>query len=151
MGWVFDSFLKYTRITGTVSIYDQFSSVLQQVLRKPYRAQAMTESGMSQQQVQQILSAQVEETLEQTDAGKNQANSYLFTYLLIMLLYMAIIFYGQMVASSVATEKSSRAMELLITSAKPSSLMLASGLVQVCRLAPVCADFGDSLWGLSNQ
>lgn len=36
---------------------------------------------------------------------------------------MAIIFYGQMVASSVATEKSSRAMELLITSAKPSSLM----------------------------
>lgn len=122
-GLVFDSFLKYTRITGTVSLYDQFSSVLQQVLLQTYRAQAMTESGMSQQQVQQILSAQVEEILEQTDAGKNQANSYLFTYLLIMLLYMAIIFYGQMVASSVATEKSSRAMELLITSAKPSSLM----------------------------
>lgn len=122
-GLVFDSLLQYTRITGTVSLYDQFSSVLQQVLLQTYRAQAMAGSGMSQQQVQQVLSAQVEETLEQTEAGKNQANSYLFTYVLIMLLYMAIIFYGQMVASSVATEKSSRAMELLITSARPTSLM----------------------------
>lgn len=122
-GLLFDSFLQYTRITGTVSLYDQFSAVLQEVLLQNYRAQAMAESGMSQEQVQQILSAQVQETLEQTESGKNQANSYLFTYLLIMLLYMAIIFYGQMVASSVATEKSSRAMELLITSARPSSLM----------------------------
>ena len=122
-GLVFDSLLQYTRITGTVSLYDQFSSVLQQVLLQTYRAQAMTEGGMDQQQVQQVLSAQVQETVEQTEAGKNQANSYLFTYVLIMLLYMAIIFYGQMVASSVATEKSSRAMELLITSARPSSLM----------------------------
>ena len=122
-GLVFDSLLQYTRITGTVSLYDQFFSVLQQVLLQTYRAQAMTEGGMDQQQVQQVLSAQVQETLEQTEAGKNQANSYLFTYVLIMLLYMAIIFYGQMVASSVATEKSSRAMELLITSARPSSLM----------------------------
>lgn len=122
-GLVFDSLLQYTRITGTVGMYDQFSMIMQEVLLQSYRAQSMSESGMSQEQVQQVLSAQVEETLEQTEAGKNQANSYLFTYVLIMLLYMAIIFYGQMVASSVATEKSSRAMELLITSAKPSSLM----------------------------
>lgn len=122
-GLVFDSLLQYTRITGTVGLYDQFPAILQEVLLQTYRAQAMVQSGMSQEQVQQVLSAQVEETLEQTEAGKNQANSYLFTYVLIMLLYMAIIFYGQMVASSVATEKSSRAMELLITSARPSSLM----------------------------
>lgn len=122
-GLIFDSLLQYTRIAGTVSLYDQFSSVLQEVLLQTYRAQAMAQNGMSQEQVQQVLSAQVEETLEQTEAGKNQANSYLFTYVLIMLLYMAIIFYGQMVASSVATEKSSRAMELLITSARPTSLM----------------------------
>lgn len=122
-GLVFDSLLQYTRITGTVGLYDQFPAILQEVLLQTYRAQAMVQSGMSQEQVQQVLSAQVKETLEQTEAGKNQANSYLFTYVLIMLLYMAIIFYGQMVASSVATEKSSRAMELLITSARPSSLM----------------------------
>lgn len=122
-GLIFDSLLQYTRITGTVGLYDQFPAILQEVLLQTYRAQAMVQSGMSQEQVQQVLSAQVEETLEQTEAGKNQANSYLFTYVLIMLLYMAIIFYGQMVASSVATEKSSRAMELLITSARPSSLM----------------------------
>ena len=36
---------------------------------------------------------------------------------------MVILLYGQMVATNVATEKSSRAMELLITSAKPTSMM----------------------------
>ena len=36
---------------------------------------------------------------------------------------MVILLYGQMVSTNVATEKSSRAMELLITSAKPSSMM----------------------------
>lgn len=36
---------------------------------------------------------------------------------------MMIIMYGQLVATSVATEKSSRAMELLITSAKPTAMM----------------------------
>ncbi len=42
---------------------------------------------------------------------------------MIFALYMAILIYGQLVASSVASEKSTRAMELLITSAKPKSLM----------------------------
>ena len=136
-GLVFRSLLDYTRITGTLNLYDQFSANLQEVLLQTYRAQTMAESGMTPEQIQEVYAAQVQETLEQTEAGKNQANSYLFTYVLIMLLYMAIIFYGQMVASSVATEKSSRAMELLITSARPSSLMFGkvfgagcAGLIQ---------------------
>ena len=54
-GLVFDSLLQYTRITGTVRLYDQFSSVLQQVLLQTYRAQAMAGSGMSQEQVQQVV------------------------------------------------------------------------------------------------
>ena len=39
---------------------------------------------------------------------------------------MVILLYGQMVAMSVATEKSSRTMELLITSAKPINMMFGT-------------------------
>ena len=56
-------------------------------------------------------------------SGKDIMSTYALTYILIMVLYMSIILYGQMVAVSVATEKSSRAMELLITSARPNNLI----------------------------
>jgi len=56
------------------------------------------------------------------------------------------LLYGQMVATNVATEKSSRAMELLITSAKPASMMFgkvtASCLAGLLQLVAV---FGSSL------
>ena len=62
--------------------------------------------------------------------------SYFYTFILMFALYMTILMYGQFVAQSVVTEKSSKAMELLITSAKPSSLMFgkvsAQGLQGLC-------------------
>lgn len=42
---------------------------------------------------------------------------------MIFALYTVIMLYGQLVATNVASEKSSRAMEVLITSAKPTSMM----------------------------
>ena len=72
--------------------------------------------------------------------------NYFYTYIMIMALYMVILLYGQMVATNVATEKSSRAMEVLITSAKPTSMMfgkvLASCLAGFIQLAAV---FGSAL------
>ena len=65
-------------------------------------------------------------------------DSYFYTYILLMILYISIVLYGQFVATSVATEKSSRAMEVLITSAKPTNLIFgkiigtgAAGLTQI--------------------
>jgi len=54
--------------------------------------------------------------------------NYWYTYIMIFALYMVILLYGQMVATNVATEKSSRAMEVLITSANPVSMMFGKVL-----------------------
>lgn len=61
-------------------------------------------------------------------SGKSQTQTQWYTYLLVMILYTAIMSYGQMTASSVATEKSNRAMELLITSTKPKYLIVGKVL-----------------------
>lgn len=59
-------------------------------------------------------------------------------YVMLFLLYMAVILYGQMIATDVATEKSSRVMEILVSSAAPVTHMFAKilgiallGLTQV--------------------
>lgn len=46
-------------------------------------------------------------------------------YIMLFLLYMTVIMYGQMIATDVATEKSSRVMEILISSASPVTHMFA--------------------------
>jgi len=55
-----------------------------------------------------------------------------------MLLFFAIYFYGYGVAMSVASEKTSRVMELLVTSTKPSKIILgksaAMGILGLIQL-----------------
>jgi ABC-2 type transport system permease protein len=75
---------------------------------------------------------------------------YILATALVVLMFMAIITYGQWVAASVAEEKSSRVMELLITAATPRQLLLGkvlgaggAGLVQY--LAILAAALGGLL------
>jgi ABC-2 type transport system permease protein len=58
----------------------------------------------------------------------NLGPRYLLATALLVLMFMAIITYGQWVATSVAEEKSSRVMELLITAATPRQLLLGKVL-----------------------
>ena len=78
--------------------------------------------------------------------GKNQMENFFYTYIMIFALYMVILLYGQMVASNVASEKSSRAMELLITSAKPTSMMFGKVLAScIAGLSQLIAIFGTAI------
>jgi len=66
--------------------------------------------------------------IEQSDPSANDPEEnfgarYLFAMALVILTFMAVITYGTWVASSVAEEKSSRVMELLITAATPRQLL----------------------------
>ena len=61
----------------------------------------------------------------------------------VLILFAALVVYGQSVASSVAEEKSSRVIELLLTSLAPRRLLagkvLGVGALGVAQLAAVCA------------
>ncbi|WP_026825361.1 ABC transporter permease [Exiguobacterium marinum] len=52
-------------------------------------------------------------------------SSSALVYVMLMLLYISIITYGSMIATEVTTEKSSRVMELIISTTHPVTHMLA--------------------------
>lgn len=113
---------------------------VRQALAFYFRSQIMTERGLDAASIQAILaepSIRIDETA--AEAGKSMDQTYFYTYLLLFLLYMSVLMYGQLVATSVASEKSNRAMEMLITSARPMSLMfgkvIGSGLAGLAQLA----------------
>ena len=110
-----------------------------EALKSVYQMNAMVENGMTVEGAQEIMGVQIEGTTE--NLGVDQMQNYWYTYIMIFALYMVILLYGQMVATNVASEKSSRAMELLITSAKPVSMMfgkvIASCLAGLIQLVAV--------------
>ena len=69
-------------------------------------------------------------------SGEQFASSFAISFVLSILLFMAIILYGQWVAFSVAEEKNSRVMEVVLAAATPFQLM-AGKVVGVGGLALV--------------
>jgi ABC-2 type transport system permease protein len=118
--------LEYIRIARNISMNDRFSYQLENAMLHRYKQLSFGAYGISDGEVDSILNASVTGTVR--IIGKDQMENFFYTYILIFVLYFAIILYGQLVASSVATEKSSRAMELLITSTDPRSLMFGKVL-----------------------
>lgn len=71
-----------------------------------------------------------------TEEELNQARG--LVYVLLFLIYFAVILYANMIAMEVATEKSSRVMEILISSVSPIKHMFAKilgiGLLSITQL-----------------
>lgn len=134
----------YTYYVGNLSMYDGNIQIAGEVLQNIYRRNAMIESGMTAEQVSEVMDMQI--TGEVENLGKNQAENFFYTYIMIFALYFVIVLYGQMVSMNVATEKSSRAMEVLITSAKPASMMFGKVLAScIAGLVQIAAVFGSAL------
>ena len=120
------------------------SAIIDSALIEIFRTNAMLESGLSPEQVSQILGATVSSRTE--NLGKDQMQNFFYTYIMIFALYMVILLYGQMVATNVATEKSSRAMEVLVTSAKPTSMMFGKVLAScIAGFSQLVIVFGTAI------
>lgn len=145
----------YTYYVNNLSMYDMNTEIADQVLGQIYQMNAMINGGMTAEQAGEVMNIQI--TSEVESLGKNQIQNFFYTYIMIFALYMVILLYGQMVATNVATEKSSRAMEVLITSAKPTSMMFGkviascfAGFIQLVAVfgsALIFYSLNKSYWG----
>lgn len=142
--FVLNGMTSYTYYVGNLSMYDINTEIADEILRNMYSMNAMVSSGMSEEEAQAVLSAEIEHEIE--SLGKDQMQNFFYTYIMIFALYMVILLYGQMVATNVATEKSSRAMELLITSAKPVSMMFGKVVAScLAGFIQILVVFGSSI------
>lgn len=142
--FVLKDLTSYTYYVNNLSMYDDNKAIAEELLTNAYRTNAFMQNGLTSDEVTEILSTPVSGDVE--NLGKDQMQNFFYTYIMIFALYMVILLYGQMVATNVATEKSSRAMELLITSAKPTSMMFGKVLAScIAGFVQLVAIFGTSL------
>ncbi len=142
--FVISELTSYIYYVGNLSMYDMNTETADSILQNIYRVNAMISGGIPVQQAGEIMSVPIESQTQ--NLGKDQMQNYWYTYIMIFALYMVILLYGQMVATNVATEKSSRAMEVLITSAKPAAMMFGKVIAScLAGLVQLIAVFGSAI------
>lgn len=97
----------------------------------------LNERGISGTDVNMILDSRAGYELRIMSGGYDMGK-YMFNLVMVIMMFLVISLYGQMVANRVATEKSSRTMEVLATSVSPVELLCgkvvgvgAAGLGQI--------------------
>ena len=149
---IFASMLSARYVVRSSTLTDSVAPILTETMRETYLSFALLSSGVPAEDAAAILSAVPE--VETVETEKSFLSAYTSTYVMIMFLYMAVLLYGNMVSTSVATEKSSRAMELLITTVKPSALMfgkvLGVGLAALTQLGVLIA-VGFAAYGINKD
>ncbi len=130
---------EYTIVTEAIGLESSITYRIDSMLLYNYRAYLLQEKGFTSDEASAVLLSSMQSNLVET--GKSQSESFLYTYILLFFLYMIVIVYGQMVATSVATEKSSRAMEVLVTTIDPVRMMfgkvLGIGAGALCQVGVV--------------
>ncbi len=128
--------LSCTYITKNNSVFSTNNSQLTDALTKLYQVMQLEKAGVSPEDSLNIIHARMK--MDTITTGTDQGQNYWSTYVLMMILYIAVVMYGQMVSQNVVAEKNTRAMEMLITCAKPTHLMfgkvIGSGLAGLTQM-----------------
>lgn len=129
----------YTYLVGSLKMFDRSSDTIRAVVSGQWQYASLIAEGLSPEDASRILSPQIHAQVK--NLGKDQMQNFFYTYVMIFALYMSILMYSQLIANSVASEKNSRAMELLVTSVKPKAMMfgkvIASCLAGLLQLGVI--------------
>ena len=125
-GFIVKSPLSYEYIVQNNEMVDSNKISFEEALKRAYRIDELEDRGIAYSQVESIINPNVDS--ETIILGKDSVSNYMYTYVLIFGLYFIIILYGQLIATSVASEKSNRAMEVLVTSTKTTNLIFGKVL-----------------------
>lgn len=107
---------------------------------KIWQSHLLTENGLEKGEVDAIQTPLI---YTQRFIGNMNLTEYVVGLLLTFVMFFAVYYYGYGVAMSISSEKTSRVMETLIISAKPSKILigkcLAMGVVGLLQLVGLMA------------
>lgn len=131
-----------TPTSKTVSSED--GQILAQAVSNVLNSSRLINAGVSQEELEKLstpINTQVFTAGDQDDTFEDIIIKSVFPMMACMLLFYIIYFYGYWVASSIVAEKTSRVMELLLTSTKPMELVVGKcvgmGFLAITQFASI--------------
>ena len=130
--------LMYGQETAPQSLIQEFQT--------QYTAKKIMDAGLTEEQLQSMFT-QFEVNVVQT--AENTASGNIFVMLMLsMVLFFAIYYCAFQVSSSITTEKTSKIMETLVTSTKPSTI---AGTAIISAKAFLPAGTLENIFDMSNM
>jgi len=120
-GFVMKSPTNYEYVLLNNEMSDRGVSAFEYAYTITYQRQGFEAQGVEYDKIVTLINPRFQTEID--ILGKDSASNYGYTYILVFGLYMVIIMYGQLIATAVASEKSNRTMELLVTSTKSTYLI----------------------------
>ena len=142
--FVLSSDLKsYTYLANVSALQDPNLNTMDNLLKTLYSHAYLKKRGLNDTQIAEVQNPNITRTIE--SISEDGTKNFWYAYVMVFVLYMVIMMFGQKVAMSVVTEKTSRAMEVLITSASPVALMFGKILASsVAGIFQITAIFGSA-------
>lgn len=133
----------YTYLTNVSILQDPNLQTMDTLLKTIYSNLYLKKHGLSDTQITEVQNPNITHTIE--SISEDGSKNFWYAYVMVFVLYMVIIIFGQKVSMSVVTEKTSRAMEVLITSASPVALMFGKIIASsVAGIIQIAAIFGSA-------
>lgn len=133
----------YTYLANVSALLDPNLNTMDNLLKTLYSHAYLKKHGLNDTQIAEVQNPNITHTIE--SISEDGTKNFWYAYIMVFVLYLVIMMFGQKVAMSVVTEKTSRAMEVLITSASPVALMFGKILASsVAGIIQIIAIFGSA-------
>lgn len=136
-GFVLNSLTNYKMVAHDLGLYNVEQARVEGAIKQYAVDERLKVLGIDVNDVHNAYNVTITSDVEVI--GKDSSQGFFISYVFMFMMYTLILFFGQTVATSVAREKDSRTMELLITSTKPKTLILgkvfALGTVGIIQMA----------------
>ncbi|MGA9160837.1 MAG: ABC transporter permease [Actinomycetota bacterium] len=120
---------------------DQLVAVISSSVGRLEREQAIGELGLPSAQAERLLEPAALRSTSLAPATQERSEREELAWIALLVLFMAIVFYGSFVLVGVVEEKSSRVVEVLLSRLRPAELLagkiLGIGLVGLAQLSLV--------------
>ncbi|MEJ6951859.1 ABC transporter permease, partial [Natronospora cellulosivora (SeqCode)] len=153
-GYIIEDYTSFNYVVRNNEMLDNNRSIFRTALANSYRVIGFEERGIEYSMVADLITPNIQSDI--IVLGTDSASNYLYTYILMFGLYFVILLYGQLTATAVASEKSNRTMELLVTSTRSRNLIFGkvlggalAGALQfglIIFLAKLAYDLNASAW-----
>ncbi|NLK94113.1 MAG: ABC transporter permease [Clostridiales bacterium] len=143
-GFVINSPTDYSYYVANSSFTDNNEEKFSSILSTIYRTNYLESKNLNAAEIESIYNTPINSNVE--ILGKDSVSNYFYSYVLIFIIYMLIIMYGQLIAVSVTTEKSNRSIEVLVTSTSTNSLIFGKVIAgAIASIVQVGAIIGSAL------
>lgn len=140
-GFSVDSLTKYSYLVNNSGFTDTNQMIFENLLSSLGQQVYANEHNLNINYLQSVIHPSFDSDV--TILGKDSANNFFYVYIFIFAMYMMILLYGQLIAVAVTSEKSNRAIEVLVTSANSNSLIfgkvIAAALASFIQVGVILA------------